>query len=82
MAMGTAVGLATGSIVELDAGREEPVDVYVNGLVFARGRLVRSEADEWAVRIEELLAGALPSVLARGVPPAVPEPDGGAPHRA
>ena len=52
-----AVSLPTGGLVELDRGPEEPVDVLVNGQLFATGRIVLVD-DEWAVRIEEVLADA------------------------
>jgi flagellar motor switch protein FliN len=54
MPMAQAVSLPAGGLVELDRGAEEPVDVLVNGRLFATGRLVLVD-DEWAVRIEEVL---------------------------
>ena len=52
-----AVTMPRGSLIELDAGADEPVDLLVNGLRFAVGRLVLVD-DEWAVRIEEVLLDA------------------------
>ena len=52
-----AVTQPRGGIIELDSGADEPVDVLVNGLRFAIGRLVLVD-DEWAVRIEEVLLDA------------------------
>ena len=57
MPMADAVSLPTGGLVELDRGAEDPVDVLVNGRLFATGRLVLVD-DEWAVRIEEVLGDA------------------------
>ena len=54
MPVGRAVGLASGSVVELDRGVEDPVDLYVNGRRFAVGRLVLAEDGEWAVRIDAI----------------------------
>jgi flagellar motor switch protein FliN/FliY len=52
MSAGRAVGLPAGSIVELDREADEPVDLYVNGAPFARGRLMLIDGTDWAVRIE------------------------------
>jgi flagellar motor switch protein FliN/FliY len=49
------VDLAHGSIVPLDRRADDPVDLYVNGLPFARGRLVLVDGSDWAVRIEQLV---------------------------
>jgi flagellar motor switch protein FliN/FliY len=57
MPVSDAVALPDGGLVELDRGPDEPVDVLVNGRLFATGRLVLVE-DEWAVRIEEVLGDA------------------------
>jgi flagellar motor switch protein FliN len=50
------VGLPPGAVVELNTAAEEPIDVYVNGRKFARGRLVVVDGTDWAVRIEHVLA--------------------------
>ena len=47
-----AVTLPNGSIVELNRQAEEPVDLYVNGAPFAKGRLLLVGGTDWAVRIE------------------------------
>jgi flagellar motor switch protein FliN/FliY len=52
MAASKAVTLPNGSIVELDRTADEPVDLYVNGAPFAKGRLVLVGGTDWAVRIE------------------------------
>ncbi len=57
MPVGRAVGLATGAVVELDRAPDDPVDLFVNGRLFGTGRLLLVD-DEWAVRIESVLAGS------------------------
>jgi flagellar motor switch protein FliN/FliY len=52
MSAARSVGMAPGSIVELDRNADEPVDLYVNGAPFARGRLLLVGGTDWAVRIE------------------------------
>jgi len=56
--LGRAVGLASGSVVELDRTVDEPVDLFVNGRRFASGRLLVTDDGEWAVRIEAVDAPA------------------------
>ena len=56
MPMGALVGTPVGAVLELDRGADEPVDLYVNGMRFAIGRLAVSEGGDWAVHIEELVA--------------------------
>lgn len=46
------VGLPSGSVVELDRQADEPIDLYVNGTLFATGRLMVVDGTDWAVRIE------------------------------
>ena len=53
--IGRAVGLAAGTVVELDRDADEPVDLYVSGRRFARGSLVLADGD-WAVELTELTA--------------------------
>jgi flagellar motor switch protein FliN len=55
MPIGNLVGMPTGGVVELDREADEPVDLFVNGLRFASGRLVVSDGGEWAVQIETLV---------------------------
>lgn len=57
MPVADAVQLPPGGLVELDRNADEPVDVLVNGQLFATGRLVLVD-DEWAVRIEQVLLDA------------------------
>ena len=57
MPIGNLVGMPAGAVVELDREADEPVDLFVNGMRFASGRLVVSDGGEWAVQIEALVAG-------------------------
>jgi flagellar motor switch protein FliN len=59
MPIGSLVGTPPGAVVELDREADEPVDLYVNGMRFAAGRLVVSDGGEWAVKIESLVGGEL-----------------------
>jgi flagellar motor switch protein FliN/FliY len=49
------VGLPAGAVVELDRQADEPIDLYVNGTLFATGRLVVVDDTDWAVRIDHVL---------------------------
>ena len=57
MPIGNLVGMPVGAVVDLDTEADEPVDLFVNGMRFASGRLVVSEGGEWAVEIESLVGG-------------------------
>ena len=57
MSSGRVVALPGGAVVELDREADEPVDLFVNGMRFASGRLVVSEGGEWAVEIDSLVGG-------------------------
>jgi flagellar motor switch protein FliN/FliY len=48
------VGLPPGAVVELDRQADEPIDIFVNGMRFASGRLIVVDGSDWAVRIEEI----------------------------
>ena len=50
-----AVGLVSGSVIELDRAADDPIDVYVNGRRFATGQLLLLDQNEWAIRIEQVL---------------------------
>jgi flagellar motor switch protein FliN len=50
-----AVALGAGAIVDLDREPDEALDVRVNGLPFAKGRLLLVDG-EWAIRLEEIVA--------------------------
>jgi flagellar motor switch protein FliN/FliY len=57
MPIGALVGTPSGAVIELDREADEPVDLFVNGMRFASGRLVVSEGGEWAVEIDSLVGG-------------------------
>jgi flagellar motor switch protein FliN/FliY len=48
------VGLPSGAVVELDRQADEAIDIFVNGMRFASGRLIVVDGSDWAVRIEEI----------------------------
>jgi flagellar motor switch protein FliN/FliY len=76
MPLGQALALPMGAVVDLDRAAEAPVDLYVNGLRFARGQLVVSDG-EWAVSLSELTAPGILAHLAleaHGPESADPEP--------
>jgi len=75
MPAGTSLDLPTGSVVELDREVEDPVDLYVDGLHFATGRLRVAEDGSLQLEVEEVvgLGGADTAVpeLAPPPPPAL-----------
>lgn len=54
VSLGEAPRLPAGAVLELDRKADDPVDLYVNGLRFGSGRLVLTDEDEWALRLEEV----------------------------
>ena len=50
------LGLGPGSVIELDRGVGEPVDVFVNGNRMFRGEVVSVDGD-YGIRIVEVLSG-------------------------
>lgn len=50
-----AVGLAPGSVIELDRAADDPIDLYVNGRRFATGQLLLVDQTDWAIRIDHVL---------------------------
>jgi flagellar motor switch protein FliN len=84
MPLGKALALPLGAVVDLDRPAEAPVDLYVNGLRFARGQLVVSDG-EWAVRLDELTAPGILAHISLGAnsalehgpePTSEPQPEG------
>jgi flagellar motor switch protein FliN/FliY len=65
MPVGQAVSLPPGAVVELQSAPDDPVQLYVNGRHFASGRLLLVE-QEWAVRIDHVLAPAGPATTDQG----------------
>lgn len=56
MPLADAVALSEGVLVDLDREHHEPIDLFVNGLHYGRGRLVKIDG-EWALTIDEITAG-------------------------
>ncbi|HWD24090.1 MAG TPA: flagellar motor switch protein FliN [Acidimicrobiales bacterium] len=48
--------LGIGSVVELDRGHTDPVDITVNGKFFGKGELVVVDDQNFGVRITEIAA--------------------------
>ena len=59
MPLGSALGLPVGAVLDLDRAAEAPVDLYVNGVCFARGQLLVTDDGEWAVSIDGLASEGL-----------------------
>lgn len=54
MPLSRLVGLPLDAVVELDREVDDPIDLYVDDLRFATGRLLVTAENEWAVRIESV----------------------------
>jgi flagellar motor switch protein FliN len=59
--LGSAVDLPLGAVVDLDCGADAPVDIFVNGLLFAQGQLLVTDDGEWAVSLETLRGQDVPA---------------------
>ncbi len=70
--LGRALGLPLGSVVELNQEAEAPVDLFVNGVRFAQGRLIVTDDGEWAFQCDAV--GGRPGI--DPLPPSTPEPEG------
>jgi flagellar motor switch protein FliM len=55
LALGTAVELAPGAVVELDQAADRPVELFANGLCFASGSLVVGADGGWGVSVAQLM---------------------------
>lgn len=55
MALGRALELTQGAVVELDQTAEAPIELFANGLCFASGRLVVTGDGAWGVEVAELI---------------------------
>jgi flagellar motor switch protein FliN len=78
MPAGTSLDLPTGSVVELDREVEDPVDLYVDGLHFATGRLRVAEDGGLQLEVETVLGlqhGAAVAELVASPPAPADEPD-------
>jgi flagellar motor switch protein FliN len=60
VSLGEAPRLPAGAVLELDRKADDPVDLYVNGLRFASGRLVLTKEGDWALRLEEVAGRTAP----------------------
>jgi flagellar motor switch protein FliN len=70
MPAGTSLDLPTGSVVELDREVEDPVDLYVDGLHFATGRLRVAEDGSLQLEVEQVLGlGGAATAVAELAPP-------------
>jgi flagellar motor switch protein FliN/FliY len=54
MPLGSALGLPVGAVLDLDRSADAPVDLYVNGMRFARAQLIVTDEGEWAVSLLSL----------------------------
>ena len=52
MSSARAVALPPGAVVELDRAADDAIDLYVDGLHFAMGRLIVTDEGELAIRLE------------------------------
>jgi flagellar motor switch protein FliN/FliY len=55
MSSGRVVALPGGAVVELDREVDAPIDLYVDGMAFATGRLLVTEDGGLAIRVEQVL---------------------------
>ena len=77
MPAGNSLDLPTGSVVELDREVEDPVDLYVDGLHFATGRLRVAEDGSLQLQVETVLGlqnGAAVAELVAAQPEPADEP--------
>jgi hypothetical protein len=58
MPSGRVVTLPGGAVVELDREVDAPIDLYVDGMHFAMGRLLVTDDGALAVRIEDVVGMA------------------------
>jgi flagellar motor switch protein FliN len=61
MSVGRLLRLGQGSVVELDRAAGDPLDVFVNGALVARGEIVIVN-DKFGIRLTDVLPGAARSV--------------------
>jgi flagellar motor switch protein FliN/FliY len=55
MGAGASLGVATGSVVELDREVDDPIDLYVDGMLFASGRLLVAEDGSLQLEVESVM---------------------------
>jgi flagellar motor switch protein FliN len=54
IALGSALELPIGAVVDLDHTADAPVDLFVNGLCFGHGQLLVTDDGEWAIEVQSL----------------------------
>jgi flagellar motor switch protein FliN len=69
IALGQALELPIGAVVDLDRPSESPVELFVNGLCFGQGQLLVTDDGEWAIEIESLCAPAVRAPTPAGATP-------------
>ena len=57
MPLGAALGLSSGSLVELDRTMQEPVDILVNDVPIARGQILVVDG-RFCIRVTEVVSAA------------------------
>ncbi|HZE05810.1 MAG TPA: FliM/FliN family flagellar motor switch protein [Solirubrobacteraceae bacterium] len=70
-----ALRLPLGSVVELDREAESPIDLFVNGVRFAQGRLIVTDEGEWAFQCDAVGARPAADAAVAGLPTS-PQPEG------
>jgi flagellar motor switch protein FliM len=51
MSLGEALRLPQGSVIDLDQGAEDEIELFVNGLPFAAGTLAVTAEGDWAIQV-------------------------------
>jgi flagellar motor switch protein FliN/FliY len=74
LALGQALELPIGAVVDLDRSADAPVDLFVNGLCFGHGYLLVTDDGEWAIQVQELSNPAVRKPALAGGAPAVGTP--------
>lgn len=75
MPLGSALGLPVGAVLDLDRSADAPVDLYVNGVRFARGQLFVTDDGEWAVSLDALESEGMRALVQARSAPSGPRAD-------
>jgi flagellar motor switch protein FliN/FliY len=75
MPLSRLIGLPVSAVVELDHEVDDPIDLYVDDMRFATGRLLVTGESEWAVRIESVYGMSTDRPTPSQMP--TPDPQGG-----
>ena len=54
MSLSDALRLPQGSVIELDQGADDAIELFVNGLPFADGTLAITAEGDWAIQVGTL----------------------------